>query len=144
MGTLENVFRLLVEPLALGAEFVGAGTIAITVGYSLLPYFQMTWPDAPLPDLADIRQRLGRGLMLGLEFLIGAFILRILVNPSLSVVTTLGAVIVLRTVPALSLAYELKAAERSVIRTATIIEPAIITRETGPSRSLWGSNGRAV
>jgi uncharacterized membrane protein len=144
MGTLENVFRLLVEPLALGAEVVGAATITVTVGYALLPYLMMIRPDAPTPEIADVRQRLVRGLVLGLEFLIGAFMLRLLIEQSLPTVAVLGVIILLRTVMALSLSYETKAAERRPMAPAMIIEPATIARENTGSRALWGGNGRAV
>ncbi|MBI4498171.1 MAG: DUF1622 domain-containing protein [Chloroflexi bacterium] len=129
MGTLENVLRLLVEPLALAADFVGAATITIAVGYALLPYIRALRPDIPAPALPEVRRRLGRGLVLGLEFLIGADVLRTILQPSLQEVAVLGGIILLRTVLALSLDFELRGWERAQP------QPAAVVGEQGKSRA---------
>lgn len=55
-----------------------------------------------------VRLRLAERLVLSLEFLIAADILKTVVTPTLEGMAVLGAVIVIRTVLSLSIAYELR------------------------------------
>lgn len=56
----------------------------------------------------EARLRLAERLVLSLEFLIAADILKTVVTPTLEGMAVLGAVIVIRTVLSLSIAYELR------------------------------------
>ncbi len=58
----------------------------------------------------EARLRLAERLVLSLEFLIAADILKTVVTPTLEGMAVLGAVIVIRTVLSLSIAYELRRA----------------------------------
>ncbi len=49
------------------------------------------------PHLSPLRKRLGHSLVLGLEFLIGADILRTAISPTWNTIGQLAAIIVLRT-----------------------------------------------
>ena len=67
---------------------------------SLIRYHRLSWLAA--------RRMLGRGLVLALDFLIGADILRTMVAPNLEEVGVLAAVIGLRVVLSLTIEFELR------------------------------------
>lgn len=58
-------------------------------------------------DRRTLRHHLGYYILLGLEFLIAADILRTLIHPGMEELTTLGVVVVIRTMISVSLNWEL-------------------------------------
>jgi uncharacterized membrane protein len=88
--TVVGYLRLVVE--AIGAAVVGFGVLATTFRYvlSLVGVREYTYN--------EIRLYLGRYLVLGLEFQLGADILATAVAPTLDEVILLGAIATIRTV----------------------------------------------
>ena len=62
-------------------------------------------------SLGAWRSSLGKGLVLGLEFLIGADVLRTIMAPSLEELALLGGVVLLRTILSFSIEFELRQIE---------------------------------
>ncbi len=87
---------------AVGAAVIvgaaGAAVVLILVG--LAQRHRLFW-NAP-------RRTLGHGLVLGLDFLIGADILRTMVAPTLDEASVLGVIIALRTILSLTIEFELR------------------------------------
>jgi uncharacterized membrane protein len=63
-------------------------------------------------SLGAWRSSLGKGLVLGLEFLIGADVLRTILAPSLEELALLGGVVLLRTILSFSIEFELRQIEK--------------------------------
>ena len=104
---MEDLFRSGVRVLILLSDLAGATTIALVIASVAYSYIRGLAPGVPRPKLRDIRLRLGRGLVLGLEFLIAADVLQTILGPTLQEIAILGATIVLRTILSLSIEYEL-------------------------------------
>src|ERR687890_1551291 len=102
--TAVGYLRLLVE--AIGAAVVGFGVLATTYRYvlTLLGFRNYTYN--------QIRLYLGRYLVLGLEFQLGADILSTAVAPTLDDVILLGAIATIRTVLNYFLSQELERERR--------------------------------
>lgn len=98
--------RLVVE--AVGAAVVGFGAIATAYRYVLTLVGLRSYSDS------DIRLFLGRYLVLGLEFQLGADILGTAVAPTFDDVMLLGAIAVIRTVLNYFLTQELERERREI------------------------------
>ncbi len=89
-------------------EFIGVLTIFIGALYSLLKFlipFQKKTNDSYI----KLRQSLGKSILLGLEILIAADIMAtVVINPTMSSVTTLGIIVIVRTFLSISLQVELE------------------------------------
>lgn len=101
------VFPTILEGAAFAAEIAGA---AVIVGTSVVVVAQLLRGTyrRRAADWRELRSLLGRGLVLGLEFLIGADILRTIVAPTVEDLIILAAIVVIRTILALSVGYELR------------------------------------
>lgn len=104
---MPRVVETILSALALGLELVGAGIIVATAVVALWLLGGQVLRRRPL-EWSTGRQSLGRGLILGLEYLIGADILKTIIAPELRELVALGAVIILRTVLSLSIEFELR------------------------------------
>jgi uncharacterized membrane protein len=98
--TAVGYLRLVVE--AIGAAIVGIGVLATTYRYVLTLVGVRHYTDN------QIRLYLGRYLVLGLEFQLGADILSTAVAPTLDDVILLGAIATIRTVLNYFLSQELE------------------------------------
>jgi uncharacterized membrane protein len=102
------MLRLTVERAA--SLFEAAGMLAMVIGALLAAV--LAFPDRAAGGGAmfkGFRQRLGRAIILGLEFLVAADILRtISTNPTLGEVAILGGIVLIRTVLSFSLEVELE------------------------------------
>lgn len=87
--TVVGYLRLVVE--AIGAAIIGIGVLATTYRYVLTLVGVRDYTDS------EIRLYLGRYLVLGLEFQLGADILSTAVAPTLDDVILLGAIATIRT-----------------------------------------------
>jgi uncharacterized membrane protein len=107
--TVVGYLRLVVE--AIGAAVVGFGVLATTFRYvlSLVGVREYTYN--------EIRLYLGRYLVLGLEFQLGADILATAVAPTLDEVILLGAIATIRTVLNYFLSQELERERREAAGT---------------------------
>ena len=85
-----DYLRLTVE--AIGAAVVGVGALSAALRYALLLLGLRKYSDS------DIRLHLGRFLVLGLEFQLGADILGTAVAPTFEEMQLLAAIVVIRTV----------------------------------------------
>ena len=105
---MEDFFRLVMERSALGIEVMAVGVIvlAIVVGtIRFLLHFNRKTIDA----YQDFKTRLVRALLLGLEFLVAADIVRtVALQPTLKNVAILGALVLVRTFLSWSLVVEIE------------------------------------
>ena len=83
--------------------------VAVIVAGLLFAVFRFFFPEQGKSDRYRIfRQNLGRGILLGLEFLIAADIIRtVAVTPTLNDVFVLGIIVLIRTFLSLSLQVEI-------------------------------------
>ena len=105
---MEDFFRLVMERSALGIEVMAVGVIvlAIVVGtVRFLLHFNSKTIDA----YQDFKTRLVRALLLGLELLVAADIVRtVALQPTLMNVAILGALVLVRTFLSWSLVVEIE------------------------------------
>lgn len=118
---MEDLFKLWTAYLSLGVE-ASAGVIiglaAIEATYKALILF-FTRQSSPENVKEDIRLQFGRWLSLGLEFELGADILRTAISPTWTEIGQLAAIVVLRTALNFFLQLEIdKAAERKYSNTS--------------------------
>jgi uncharacterized membrane protein len=105
-------------------ESIGAAVIAISIIIVVWYYIRGLFPDTPMPTFLATRRRLGQGLVLGLEFFIGADIIRTVTTTfNLENVLILGAIIVLRTILSFSLEYELREAQKTERTGEGVLQP---------------------
>jgi uncharacterized membrane protein len=90
----EHVMDLAVRAFeAIGVLILIVGSILAILGY----VFELAKGTSSLHAFIDLRARLGRGILLGLEVLVVADIIRtIVVSPTLSSALTLGLIVVVR------------------------------------------------
>ena len=103
IAAFQDILRGAVFALqASGAIVIVATTfvVLINVGITLIRHQDFAWRYE--------HSLMGRGLVFGLELLIGADILATILIPTLTELAVLGAVIVLRTILALSIMYEIR------------------------------------
>jgi len=100
-------FKQVVEGVGLVID--GAGVIVIVLGL-LVATGRLAASGRRAPDpYRRFRQDLGRGILLGLEFLVAADIIRtVAVTPTLRGVLVLGVIVVIRTFLSMALEVELE------------------------------------
>lgn len=95
-------------------EFVGRvvdalGVLAIVAGLLLATWHYLRRGRGRADGYHQYRQDLGRGILLGLELLVAADIIRtVAVAPTLEQVIVLGVIVIIRTVLSMSLQVELE------------------------------------
>jgi uncharacterized membrane protein len=104
MDGFKETFTRFVE--AVGLVIDGAGVVVIVVGILVAVLRVVLGP--PVSDVyRRFRQDLGRGILLGLEFLVAADIIRtVAVTPTLQSVAVLGLIVVIRTFLSMALQVE--------------------------------------
>ncbi|KKO45369.1 hypothetical protein WG68_11440 [Arsukibacterium ikkense] len=97
------------EWCALALEILGISIITVVAIYSLLHgAIRLLKRDSPRAIYQEIRQRLGRGILLGLEFLIAADIINtVAVELTLTNVGVLALIVLIRTFLSFTLEVEL-------------------------------------
>ena len=105
---MQALFQDAVGILAGATAVVGVIAILVSIALTVFNDGGALLGRLPMPTFRDTRQRLGRGLVLGLEFFVAADLLRIIFRPSVDDLFPLAIIIVLRTVLSLSLDYELR------------------------------------
>lgn len=100
-------FRDLVEIVSLALDGIGVAVILLGVGVAL---YRLAATGLRAADpYRRFRQDLGRGILLGLEFLVAADIIHtIAVPPTLEGVTVLGMIVLIRTFLSVALQVELE------------------------------------
>ena len=102
-----EIFRTVVEQVGLVID--AAGVLVVVVGIVVAAIRLLTESSAPLGKYKQFRQDLGRGILLGLEFLVAADIIRtVAVTPTLESVLVLGLIVVIRTFLSLALQMEVE------------------------------------
>jgi uncharacterized membrane protein len=100
-------FHDVVETIGFAID--GAGVTAIVVGLAMATYryARVGWQEAE--GYRRFRRDLGQGILLGLEFLVAADIVRtVAVTPTLEGVLILGLIVLIRTFLSMSLQVELE------------------------------------
>ena len=96
-----------IEFIATSLEMLGVGVIAYSFVYAIiraLLHFRQRRPDA----YVSLKNFIGKALLLGLEFLVAADIIRtVLIEPTMQGIVTLGLLIIVRTFLGWSLAVEM-------------------------------------
>lgn len=100
-------FKEMSEGIGLAID--GAGILVIIAGLvAAAVRFALNWHKAPDP-YRQLRQDIGRGILLGLEFLVAADIIRtVAVTPTLQGVLILGLIVLIRTFLSIALQVELE------------------------------------
>lgn len=87
---------------------IGATVVVLAVVSGLYPYVGYLLRRRPVPAPNEIRARLGRGLVMGLEIFIAADLLRSVLAPSLTDVIILALITLIRIALSFSLEYEMR------------------------------------
>lgn len=100
-------FTAVVESVGLVID--GAGVLAIVLGLVIALVRYVTVYRQAADSFRRLRQDLGRGILLGLELLVAADIIRtVAVDPTLESVTVLGLIVLIRTFLSMALQVELE------------------------------------
>lgn len=100
-------FREVVE--AIGVVLDAAGVLAILIGLLVAAFRFVTSGRRESEGYRRFRENLGRGILLGLDFLVAADIIRtVAVTPTLEGVLVLGLIVVIRTFLSTALQVELE------------------------------------
>lgn len=98
----------VLEPLALGLEFLGIAVIIVGVVVATVAYLKDSYMASAEIAYTRYRANLGRGILLGLEILIGADIIATIISPlTWDSVGLLGLVVIIRTFLSFSLEAEI-------------------------------------
>lgn len=105
-----NWFSWLTETSAMAIELTGVGVIAVGGLIVLVRYLvELASASGGRGAFGRLRRRLGRAILLGLEFLVAADIIAtVLIDPTLRAVASLGLVVLIRTFLSWSLEVELE------------------------------------
>lgn len=102
-----EIFSAAVEAIGLMIDAVGVLVIVAGLIYATYRYFSV--PSGDQDPFVRLRQDLGRGILLGLEFLVAADIIRtVAVDPTLENVAVLGLIVLIRTILSMALQVELE------------------------------------
>lgn len=106
---LTSILGSLPEWCALAIELLGIAIITLIAIHSLVhAVIRLLKGDAPCEIQQEVRQRLGRGILLGLEFLIAADIIHtVAVELTFSTVGVLALIVLIRTFLSFTLEVEL-------------------------------------
>ncbi len=103
---MEN-FKIYVDYISSIVEGIGVATIFLGAVYSLI-IFLVSVSKKKQNTYTELRQSLGKSILLGLEILIAADIMATIVTePTLRSVTILGLIVLIRTFLSLSLQVEM-------------------------------------
>lgn len=107
-GELASLIAPILKPLATGLEFFGVGVILIGVAVATVGYVRDLTSSARHETYDRYRANLGRGILLGLEILIGADIIATIIAPlTWESVGLLGLIVLIRTFLSFSLEAEI-------------------------------------
>ena len=99
----------LVEHVALAIELLAVTVIAVTMVFAFGAYFLNRWRNTGEAQYQSFRARLGSGLLLGLEILVAADVIRtVAFEPTLQSVAILGLLVVIRTFLSWALVVEIE------------------------------------
>jgi len=104
------MFSSWIETVGSALDLLGVALIAIGLGISFVRYAGIAFaPPAGAEPYRQLRQDIGRAILLGLEVLVAADIIRtVAVTPTLESVAVLGAIVAIRTFLSMSLQVEVE------------------------------------
>lgn len=89
-------------------DIISFAVILIAVAISTAVFIVRVWQSGFLANYRDYRANLGRGILVGLELLIAADILKsVVVDPTLQGIAVLGGIVLIRTFLSISLDVEI-------------------------------------
>jgi uncharacterized membrane protein len=101
-------FKDVIELVGKGVDAVGVGVIVVGVGVATV-MLALRSTRGSRDVYRTFRQRVGRAILLGLELLVAADIIRtVAVTPTLESVGVLGVIVLIRTILSFSLEVELE------------------------------------
>jgi uncharacterized membrane protein len=107
-GGLASLIAPILKPLASGLEFFGVGVILVGVLVATFGYLKDLASGERQEAYDRYRANLGRGILLGLEILIGADIIATIIAPlTWESVGLLGLIVLIRTLLSFSLEAEI-------------------------------------
>jgi len=108
VGGLASLIAPILKPMASGLEFFGVGVILVGVVVATVSYARDLMSRAKHDAYDRYRANLGRGILLGLEILIGADIIATIISPlTWESVGLLGLFVLIRTFLSFSLEAEI-------------------------------------
>lgn len=108
VGGLASLIAPILKPIASGLEFFGVGVILVGVVVATVSYARDLMSPAKHDAYDRYRANLGRGILLGLEILIGADIIATIISPlTWESVGLLGLIVLIRTFLSFSLEAEI-------------------------------------
>ena len=103
-----NRIKAYIEYVARTVEALGVVVIAIGIVFALVKFF-ISLRDAEQGSYKQLRDNLGKSILLGLEILVAADIIATVVTtPTMESVLTLGVIVLIRTFLSMSLQIELE------------------------------------
>lgn len=104
------MFSNWIETVGSALDLIGVALIAIGLAIAFVRYAGVaTAPPAGIDPYRRLRQDIGRAILLGLEVLVAADIIRtVAVTPTLTSVAVLGAIVLIRTFLSMSLQVEVE------------------------------------
>jgi uncharacterized membrane protein len=107
-GGVASLIAPILKPLATGLEFFGVGVILVGVLIATVGYVRDVFSTEQREAYERYRANLGRGILLGLEILIGADIIATIIAPlTWESVGLLGLIVLIRTFLSFSLEAEI-------------------------------------
>ncbi|EJL58654.1 putative membrane protein [Rhizobium sp. CF122] len=107
-GHVASLIAPILKPLATGLEFFGVGVILVGVLIATVGYVRDVFSTEQREAYERYRANLGRGILLGLEILIGADIIATIIAPlTWESVGLLGLIVLIRTFLSFSLEAEI-------------------------------------
>jgi uncharacterized membrane protein len=101
---MQEVARLA----SLVLEAASFAVILLAVAISTAVFLAQSWREGFIANYRDYRANLGRGILIGLELLIAADILKsVVIDPTLESMLVLGGIVVIRTFLSISLDVEI-------------------------------------
>lgn len=102
-------FTNVIETVGYSLDLVGVGLIAIGLVIAFVRYVTVPVIPGGIDAYRRLRQDIGRAILLGLEVLVAADIIRtVAVTPTLDSVAILGAIVVIRTFLSISMQVEVE------------------------------------
>lgn len=102
-------FTHVIETVGYALDLVGVALIAIGLVISFGRYAMVAVPPGGIDAYRRLRQDIGRVILLGLEVLVAADIIRtVAITPTLDSVAILGAIVVIRTFLSISMQVEVE------------------------------------
>ena len=102
-------FTNVIETVGYALDLIGVGLIAAGLVIAFMRYATVAVPPGGIDAYRRLRQDIGRAILLGLEVLVAADIIRtVAVTPTLDSVAILGAIVVIRTFLSISMQVEVE------------------------------------